>query len=104
MDHRTEELLPAFALLFGGLVVSGILALSPRPGHAVMVVFDPRTAVTDAIALVSEAGWLPVAAPRPFIIIARPDALDHPRHPTDAYLLLDARAMSGCLSVDSSSK
>lgn len=98
------ELLPAFALFMGGLVFSGILTLSPRSGHAVMVVFDPRTTVSDAIALVSEAGWLPVAAPRPFIVIARPDARDHPRYPIDAYLLLDARAMSGCLPADTSSK
>ncbi|WP_192499084.1 hypothetical protein [Skermanella pratensis] len=104
MDRRTTELLPACALFIGGLVVSGVLTLSPRSGHAVMVVFDPRTAVTDAVSRVSEAGWQPVAAPRSFIIIARPDALDNPRHPDDAYLLLDARAMSGCLPADVSAK
>lgn len=104
MGRRMAELLPACALFAGGLAVSGALTLSPRPGHAVMVVFDPRTAVTDAISRVSEAGWLPVSAPRSFIIVARPDAGDDPRHPDDAYLLLDARAMSGCLPADTPSK
>ncbi|EWY38511.1 hypothetical protein N825_13230 [Skermanella stibiiresistens SB22] len=103
MDRRTLDLLPAAALLAGGLVVGGAVTLSPKAGHSVMVVFGPGTAATEAVSRVIKAGWLPVASPRPFLVIARPDTAAEARRPDDAYLLLDARAMSGCQPQSSES-
>jgi hypothetical protein len=104
MNARMRDLLPAISLLIGGLVLSGGLPLSPHPGEAAIVAFSPSISGAEAFAHVVEAGWLPVASPFPFLILARPDGTDQPRRPAGAYLLLNAGAMVGCLPIESASR
>lgn len=101
MIARMPDLIPAIALLFGGLALSAVLTLSPHPGEPALVVFSPSTPSGEAFARVAEAGWLPVASPYPFLVLARPDGAGQSRRPADAYLLLNASAIFGCLPAES---
>ena len=104
MNARMPDLLPAITLLLGGLALGGALILSYHPGKPALVVFPPSIPGAEAFSHVAEAGWLPVASPYPFLIIARPDGTGQSRRPIDAYFLLNASAMFGCLPAESAKR
>ncbi|GEO43200.1 hypothetical protein SAE02_73480 [Skermanella aerolata] len=99
-----NDFLPAFALLVASVVIGAVVMLTPRPDHAALIVFGPMTLVTEAVTRTVEAGWLPIASPRSFVIIARRHAGSEVRRPEGAFLLLDASGISGCFSLSSVEK
>lgn len=83
--------------LFLGVIGTGLVAaalLTPKPGASVLHVFPPGTTDSEALVRVLEAGWLPIATPRPFVVLAAP--ADAARPPRGAWMTLDALGARGC--------
>jgi hypothetical protein len=91
-----KDTAPALALLALGTAALAAAALVPR-GGPVLAVFAPGTPREQAFAAVVEAGWLPVSAPRDFLVVAAPAAeAPVPTLPAGALLMIDARGARGC--------
>jgi hypothetical protein len=85
--------LPALLLLGASAAALAGLSLAPRPGQPVLAVFPPWTSNAAAFEDIVTTGWIPIASPRAFAIVALPAP---GATPPGAFLVLDARGARGC--------
>lgn len=102
MRRRSDFFIPC-VFLIGTLLVVPVFAMAPDPTHPVAAVFPPWWTPARAFAAVSAAG-APVlqlgAAPGVFVLDAGPPDLPARLRAAGAILVLDARALRGCLYIN----
>lgn len=98
-----EMLLAALFCLCGTLGVMSV-ALAPRKGGNVVVVFPPNTTPTGAFLAVRASGLTVLDFPRAHIVLAAPNGNQALERPIGSWLMIDAMGAGGCSRNDQRTK
>ena len=93
---QMKNFLPALALAFLGTAAIGWMALAPKEGAAVAVLFPPGMERDEMLLRVSQAGWLPVSYLNGNSMLAAPSNTSRSLVANGALLVLDAASARGC--------
>lgn len=79
-----------------GTVAIAWMALAPKPGASVAVVFPPGMERNDMLLRVLQAGWLPVSYLKGNTMLAVPSDTSRSLVASGALLVVDASGARGC--------
>lgn len=96
MYAQTRNFLPALALALTGTAAIAWMALAPKEGANVAVLFPPGMERDDMFMRVSQAGWLPVAYLNGNAMLAAPSDTTRSLVANGALLVIDAAGARGC--------
>lgn len=96
MYAHLKNLFPALALTLLGTAAIGWMALAPKAGANVAVLFPPGMERNEMLLRVSQAGWLPVAYLNGNAMLAAPSEQSRSLLSEGALLILDAAGARGC--------
>lgn len=96
MYARMRNFLPALALALIGTIAIAWMALAPKEGANVAVLFPPGMDREDMILRVSQAGWLPVSYLNGNSMLAAPSDTTRSLVANGALLVIDAAGARGC--------
>jgi hypothetical protein len=96
MYAHLKNLFPALALTLLGTAAIGWMALAPKAGANVAVLFPPGMERNEMLLRVSQAGWLPVSYLNGNVMLAAPSDTSRSLVANGALLVLDAAGARGC--------
>lgn len=96
MYAQMRNLLPAMGLTLLGTAAIGWMALAPKEGKAVAVLFPPGIERDEMLLRVSQAGWLPVSYLNGNAMLAAPSDTARSLVANGALLVIDAVGARGC--------
>lgn len=91
-----KTFLPALALAIAGTFSIAAMALAPRQGDSVAVIFPPGMTHGEMLRRVTDAGWLPIAYLNGSGMLAAPSEDSGSLLAEGALLVLDAAGARGC--------
>lgn len=98
---RLATWIPGVALAVGSLLAAGASSLGPPPGGPIAALYPPWWSASQCL-LAAAAGGMPVRfGAAGFVVVVVPETPDAARllRRAGAWLLLDPRALGGCLAA-----
>ena len=92
---------PCMALAVGSMLAVGASSLGPPPGGPIAALYPPWWSATQCL-LAAAAGGMPVRfGATSFVVVVAPETPDAARllRQAGAWLLLDPRALGGCVAA-----
>ncbi len=92
---------PCMALAIGSLIAAGASSLGPRPGGPIAALYPPWWNAGQSLSAAA-AGGMPVRfGATSFVVVVAPETPDAARllRQGGAWLLLDPRALGGCVAA-----